>query len=98
MSSSRKDRDTPLVLHLGHDELVIRHRYETASIANDLLIGTWFLVGSFLFFSPSLAHAGTWLFVIGSIEMLVRPAIRFAQRVHLQRYQPVGALVPGEDL
>lgn len=82
------DSDRPIVLHLGRDELVIRQRYETISIANDLLIGAWFLVGSFLFFSPSLAHIGTWLFVVGSIEMLIRPVIRFTRRVHLRRYHP----------
>lgn len=94
-TSDRKgagDSTDPLVLHLGHEELVIRQRYETISIVNDLLIGTWFLVGSFLFFSPSLSYAATWLFVIGSVEMLIRPVIRFTRRVHLQRYHPT---VPG---
>ncbi|MDO5743479.1 MAG: YrhK family protein [Micrococcaceae bacterium] len=80
--------DRPLILHLGHEELVIRQRYETISIVNDLLIGAWFLVGSFLFFSPSTTYAATWLFVIGSVEMLIRPAIRFTRRVHLRRYHP----------
>ena len=78
----------PLILHLGHEELVIRQRYETISIVNDLLIGCWFLVGSFFFFSPSLTNVGTWLFVVGSMEMLIRPAIRFTRRVHLRRYHP----------
>ena len=77
-----------LVLRLGPEELVIRQRYETASIVNDLLIGMWFLVGSFLFFSSATVKAGTWLFVIGSIEMLIRPAIRMTRRVHLQRFHP----------
>lgn len=80
--------DRPIVLHLGREELVIRHRYETISIANDLLIGTLFLVGSFFFFSPSLTQIGTWLFVAGSIEMLIRPVIRLTRRVHLRRYHP----------
>lgn len=78
----------PIVFHLGREELVIRDRYETISITNDLLIGTWFLVGSFFFFSPTLTHLGTWLFLLGSIEMLIRPVIRFTRRVHLRRYRP----------
>ena len=68
-----------LVLHFGHEELVIRKRYEALSIANDVLIGLWFLVGSFLFFSETLQFAGTVLFVIGSLEMLMRPVIRRAR-------------------
>lgn len=77
---------SPLVLHIGQDELVIRQRYETLSIVNDILVGLWFLVGSFLFFSETLSYAGTWCFVIGSVEMLIRPLIRLTRRVHLGRY------------
>lgn len=86
-------------MRVGHDELVIRQRYETLSILNDVLIGVWFLIGSFLFFSDSTAYAGTWLFVIGSVEMLVRPVIRLARRLHLQRLHPdtPGAADAGSD-
>jgi hypothetical protein len=55
------------------------------SIVIDILVGLWFLVGSFLFFSESTTYAGTWLFVIGSVELLIRPAIRLSRRVHLRR-------------
>ncbi|WP_303856052.1 YrhK family protein [Salinicola salarius] len=75
----------PLTLHFGRDELVIRQRYEVVSIVNDILIGVWFVIGSIFFFYDSLAYAGTWLFVIGSIEMLIRPVIRLLRRLHLQR-------------
>src|SRR5699024_2001807 len=63
-------------LRIGREELVIRQRYQFISIANDVLIGLWFLIGSFMFFSESLTYSGTWLFVIGSVEMLIRPVIR----------------------
>lgn len=93
--TARERSEQPLVFTLGHEELVIRQRYETASIVNDILIGAWFLVGSFLFFSSSTATAGTWLFIIGSVEMLLRPLIRLTRRVHLQRCQPQ---TPGIDV
>ena len=89
--SSSSSSSDDLVLHLGHEELVVRQRFETLSIANDVLIGLWFLVGSVLFFSESTATAGTWLFVIGSAQMLIRPVIRLARRLRLQRYRPAGA-------
>ncbi|MGM8932572.1 hypothetical protein BTW08_13065 [Salinicola sp. MH3R3-1] len=79
------DGNESLTLHFGHDELVIRQRYEIVSIANDILVGVWFVIGSIFFFYDSLAYAGTWLFVIGSVEMLIRPVIRLARRLHLQR-------------
>ena len=82
-SSQSSDRD--LTIHIGHDEVVIRRRYETASIANDVLTGLLFLVGSIMFFSDSTMTAGTWLFVVGSVLMLIRPVIRLTRRFHLTR-------------
>lgn len=76
------------IIHFGHDELVVRQRYEVISIINDLLIGTWFIIGTICFFFSSLVYAGTWLFLLGSIEMMIRPMIRLARRVHLRRYHP----------
>lgn len=80
--------DPPLDLHVGDEHLVIRQRYEVASIVNDIAIGLWFVIGSILFFSSSTETAGTWLFLLGSLQMLVRPAIRLGRRVHLQRIAP----------
>ncbi|MEJ2863576.1 YrhK family protein [Actinomycetospora flava] len=75
----------PLVFVLGHHELLIRRRYEVLSIINDILIAVWFTIGSFMFFSDELTYTGTWLFVLGSIELLIRPVIRLVRQVHLQR-------------
>ncbi len=81
-------------IRIGHDELVLRKRYEilsivndilVASIVNDTLVAVWFVIGSILFFSDSTATAGTWLFLLGSIELLIRPLIRLARRVHIGR-------------
>lgn len=81
------------MFQFGHEELVIRRRYEVLSIANDLLIGVWFAVGSGLFFSPALTTTGTWLFLLGSVQLLVRPVIRLVRNLHLQR---VGTAPGGE--
>jgi hypothetical protein len=80
---------TSWVVHFGRGELIVRQRYEVVSIINDILIGVWFVIGSFFFFSDALTYAGTWFFVAGSIELLIRPTIRLARRLHLQRYHPV---------
>ncbi len=78
-----------------HDEVMLRQRYEFASIINDLLIAIWFIVGSVLFFSPSTTDAGTWLFLIGSVQLAIRPAIRLVRGVHLQRRG--GSRKPGHE-
>jgi len=90
MPNSAQPDAAATVIHIGHEEIVIRQRYEVLSIVNDLLIGIWFLIGSVFFFFDSLVDAGTWLFVVGSVEMLIRPSIRFARRVHLKRFHPEG--------
>jgi hypothetical protein len=83
LTGSMNSADNSLTLALGNHELVVRQRYEVLSIANDILIGLWFIVGSALFFSPSTA--ATVLFLIGSVQMIVRPLIRLTRRIHLGR-------------
>ncbi len=79
---------TTVKVEVGHHELIIRDRYEIASICNDILIGVIFVIGSFLFFSESTMTIATWLFVVGSLLMLVRPVIRLARRTHLKKINP----------
>jgi len=77
-----------LDIRIGHHQLEISRRYEAASIANDVLIGLWFIVGSMLFFSDDTMTIATWLFLIGSVQMIIRPVIRLARLVHLGRIGP----------
>ncbi|GAA0513658.1 YrhK-like protein [Saccharopolyspora erythraea NRRL 2338] len=78
---------TPWVRRIGHGELLLRHRYEMASIVNDILIAFWFIVGSLLFFSPLTTTAGVWMFLLGSIELAIRPSIRLVRHLHLRKVQ-----------
>jgi hypothetical protein len=79
------DDDSPVTLRIGHEELVIRQRYETLSTANDVLIAIWFLAGSVLFFWEATMTTATWCFVLGSLQFLVRPALRLSRQLHLKR-------------
>ncbi|CAN5467327.1 hypothetical protein BH23ACT6_BH23ACT6_09820 [soil metagenome] len=81
-------------MHIGHDELVIRDRYEVLGILDDLLIAGFFIVGSILFFAADTATAGTWLFLLGSLMMLIRPLIALTRRVHLRRFHPTLPVTP----
>lgn len=87
--------DVPLPF--TRDELVLRQRYEVASILNDLAIAVWFIVGSILFFSPATTEAGTWLFLLGSVQLAVRPVLRLSRRVHLRRVAPHHHHDTGQD-
>ncbi|RIJ52256.1 hypothetical protein DZG00_05660 [Clavibacter lycopersici] len=82
-----------VTITIGDEELVIRHKYEVASIVNDVMVAAWFVAGSILFFSESTTTAGTWLFLLGSIQLMIRPLIRLGRRVHLTR---IGTGAPGD--
>ncbi|WP_455380435.1 YrhK family protein [Acidihalobacter prosperus] len=85
--STTQDSDSgnDVTFTIGHEQLVIHRRYETASIFNDFLIAIWFLFGSVLFLYPQWADFGTWLFVIGSAQFMIRPMIRLAHHIYLRR-------------
>jgi hypothetical protein len=83
-----------LEFQIGHDEVIVRNRYEALSIANDALIAVWFVAGSALFFHDSTATAATWLFLLGSIQFLVRPVLRLARMFHIRRIRGSGLDAP----
>lgn len=74
-----------LTLTIGHEELVVRQRWETVSIVNDVLVALWFVIGSILFFWEDTTVAATWFFLVGSLQFLARPVIRLRRRLHLRR-------------
>lgn len=57
--------------------------YKALYQLNDVILGIIFLIGSFLFFSDSTVTLGTILFVIGSVQMTVRPLIALSHDLHL---------------
>ncbi|MBZ5488516.1 YrhK family protein [Halomonas aquamarina] len=69
----------------GHEELVVHRRYEVLSMLNDFLLGLWFSVGSVcFFFEGGVRDAGVWLFLLGSVQLLVRPAIRLHRYIRFK--------------
>lgn len=98
MSNSPSDSPRrPLTLTFGHEELIIRQRYEVASILNDILIAVWFTIGSVFFFFESLTFTGTVLFLLGSLQLLIRPLIRLRRRVHLKRVATASPVESSQD-
>lgn len=78
------DGGDAITLTLGHQELVLRQRFELLSIINDIGICLFFTVGSVAFYWHELFNLGVTLFVIGSVQLGIRPAIRLARRVQLR--------------
>ncbi len=88
-------RDNTLKIKKGNEvidvnfekrKVIIEQRYEWLYIFNDLMLGVWFVVGSILFFYKQLTYWGTWLFLIGSAQMMIRPGIQMAHKLHMRKY------------
>lgn len=94
-TEGKKSSSGNIDIRIGHEELVLRGRYEIISILNDILVGLWFVVGSILFFYQATGTIAIWFFVFGSVEMLIRPVIRLVRRAHLRKYH---ALAPAASM
>lgn len=77
------DKNPRIHIRLGSRVLVLNHRYEALSILNDVFIGVFFTVGSVLFFFTELENWAITLFLLGSIDFLLRPVIRLARRMNV---------------
>jgi len=85
MDTMNTNRGTELDVDIGHRHLVIQRRYEALGALNDLLIAIWFLVGSVFFLNQSLAESGTWLFIVGCVQLLIKPALKLSSLIHVRR-------------
>ena len=74
-----------LDMDISKTHIVIQRRYEALGAFNDLLIAIWFLVGSFFFLNESLVESGTWLFVVGSAQLIIKPLIKLVSLVHVNK-------------
>jgi len=70
---------------LKQKHIMIQRRYEAWGAINDLLIAIWFLIGSFFFLSDALVESGTWLFIVGSAQLLIKPTLKLISLVHVNK-------------
>ncbi len=73
------------VFNLGEEHVRVQRKYDALGALNDLLIAIWFLIGSVFFLSSSLVEDGTWLFILGSAQLLIKPALKLASLIHVSR-------------
>jgi len=82
---AEQEKDPDLTIKLGHNnEIRIKNKYETFSIANDIAISVVFILGSVLTLA-GLSMIATIFYLLGSLGMAARPAIRLKRRTQLQR-------------
>ena len=74
-----------LNLDLGQEHITIQRRYEALGAVNDFLIAVWFLIGSFFFLNESLVESGTWLFIAGSAQLIIKPVLKLMSLAHVKK-------------
>jgi len=77
-------------IYIGKYEFFFKKSYKVINTINDFLIGIWFLIGSILFFYDHLKNIGVWLFILGSVQLLIRPTIKLVHDFHLRKYLKKG--------
>jgi len=84
---SREDINKNFVnyTHRTHRKKRVSRIYAYLSIGNDIMVGLEFLTGSFEFLPKQNELIGVYLFIAGSSQLLIRPIIEIARRIHLYR-------------
>jgi hypothetical protein len=85
MSNQKSNEQKYVDFDIGKHEFFFKKNYAILYTINDFLLGIWFLVGSIFFYFEHLKTWGVTLFVLGSIQMLIRPTIRLIHNFHLRK-------------
>ncbi|WP_394218277.1 YrhK family protein [Halobacillus trueperi] len=85
MSNQKSDKQKYIDLHVGKHDIFFKKTYDILYTINDVLLGLWFLIGSIFFYFEHLKTWGVTLFVLGSIQMLIRPTIRLVHYFHMRK-------------
>lgn len=79
--------DPELDIDIGNRQIIIQRRYEVLGALNDFIIAVWFLIGSFFFLNNALQESGTWLFIVGSAQLIIKPLIKLISLIHIGRLE-----------
>ncbi|MBA2174996.1 YrhK family protein [Halobacillus locisalis] len=71
---------------MGRHGLFFKKRYEVLYTLNDFLLGIWYLLGSICLYFEISKEWGILLFMLGSIQILIRPSIRIIHRFHVKKH------------
>ncbi|SFO96244.1 YrhK family protein [Salibacterium halotolerans] len=84
--SRKQSQEDYVDISLGRYEFFFQKKYTVLNTLNDFLLGLEFLIGSIFFFFEPFKNAGIWLFVIGSLQLIIRPTIRLVHDFHLKKH------------
>lgn len=70
---------------VGKHILFFNKNYKYIFIINEVLLGIEFTVASIFFLFSSLKTAGIIIFIVGSVQLLIRPILKILHAVSLRR-------------
>lgn len=85
-NSDSKDRENYINNKMEKHNRFYKGIYDILYTINDFTIAIWFLIGSILFYFESLKNWGVTLFVIASIQFLIKPTIRLVHEVQARKH------------
>lgn len=77
------DKYKELDLPMSKYAVFFNKNYKVISLANEILTGILFIAGSICFFFKSAMVAGTILFLIGSVLLLIKPVLKMLHAVSI---------------
>jgi hypothetical protein len=75
------DKYEELDLPMSKYAIFFNKNYQVISLANEILIGLLFIIGSICFFFKDTMMAGTILFLIGSVLLLIKPVLKMLRAI-----------------
>lgn len=72
-------------LKVGQYALFFNRNYHLIYLTNEIMLGIWFVVGSVFFLWETTKTAGIILFIIGSLQLLIRPLLKIFHSMTLKK-------------
>jgi hypothetical protein len=83
--SQNKENQKFSQIKIGKYEIFFRKNVGILDTVNNLMIALWFLLGSILFFFESMEIVRICLYIVGSVQLLVRPTIKLIQDISIRK-------------
>ncbi|GKV65378.1 MULTISPECIES: YrhK family protein [Sporosarcina] len=82
---------------IGKYAIFFNKNYRYIFIINELILGIIFIVGSIFFLFESLKTAGIILFIVGSVQLFIRPALKILHATTLRNIDSIKRNHEGMD-
>ena len=83
-----KNKKDSYDVEVGPFQIFFMKKYRLLRLLNELFLGLWFFIGSFLFLWESTMTVGIIFFILGSTQMLGRPLLKMMHAFYIRKGSP----------